>query len=30
LCGCSVLVGEEMAIQTKHPPYVWDSHCSVV
>jgi hypothetical protein len=30
LCGWSVPVGEDMAIQALHPPYVWDSHCSIV
>jgi hypothetical protein len=30
LYGCSVLVGEDMAIQAIHPPCTWDGHCSVV
>jgi hypothetical protein len=30
LCGCSVIVGEDMAIQAIHPPGTWDGHCSVV
>jgi hypothetical protein len=30
LCSCSVLVGEDVAIQALHPPYTWDSHCSIV
>jgi hypothetical protein len=30
LCGCSVIVGEDMAIRAIHPPDAWDGHCSVV
>jgi hypothetical protein len=30
LCGCLVLVGDDMAIQAIHPPYMWGDHCSVV
>jgi hypothetical protein len=30
LCGCSVTVGEDMAIRVIHPPGTWDSRCSVV
>jgi hypothetical protein len=30
LCGCSVPVGEDMAIRAIHPPCVWDDHCSIV
>jgi hypothetical protein len=30
LCGCSVPIGEDMTIQTIHPPYAWDDRCSVV
>jgi hypothetical protein len=30
LCGCSVTVGEDMAIQAIHPPGVWDNHYSIV
>jgi hypothetical protein len=28
LCGCSVTVGEEMAIWAIHPPGAWDGYCS--
>jgi hypothetical protein len=30
LYGCSVTVGEDMAIQAIYPSGVWDNHCSVV
>jgi hypothetical protein len=30
LCGCSVTVGEDMAIWAIHPLGVWGGHCSVV
>jgi hypothetical protein len=30
LCGCLVIVGEDMTIRAIHPPGVWDGHCSVV
>jgi hypothetical protein len=30
LCGCSVTVGEDMAIRAIHSPSARDSHCSVV
>jgi hypothetical protein len=30
LCGCSVPVGKNMAIQAIHPPCACDGHCSVV
>jgi hypothetical protein len=29
LCGCSVLVGEDMTIWTIHPPCARDDYCSV-
>jgi hypothetical protein len=30
LYGCSVTVGEDMAIRAIHPPSMWDGHCSIV
>jgi hypothetical protein len=30
LCGCSVTVGGDMAIQAIHPPGAWNSLCSIV
>jgi hypothetical protein len=30
LCGCSITVGEDMAIRAIHPPGAWDNHCCVV
>jgi hypothetical protein len=30
LCGCSVTVDEDLAIQAIHPPGAWDGHSSVV
>jgi hypothetical protein len=29
MCGCSVLVGNDMAIWAIHSPYTWDDHCLV-